>query len=106
MAERAITDPGNQIVESYYYVDDVHLFGGAVRNGDFESFGEGWTYHQQPQGPQGFEIYVDHFWTGEVRSDKYGCVIGARYNRHLAAGAICEIKQKVAIGNRPRSGLR
>jgi hypothetical protein len=105
-ADKPITDPANQIVESYYYVDDVHLFGGSVKNGDFESYGEGWTYHQQPQGSQGFEIYVDHFWTGEARSGKYGYVIGAGYNCKLAEGAICEMKQRVAIGSKPLPGLR
>jgi len=100
-ADRDLTDPMKEIVESYYYIDDVHLFGGTVQNGDFEE-GARWQYHQQPTGDGGFRIYVAHFWTGESRSGKRGYVLGAGYRCKLRAGAFCEVKQRVAVGPRPK----
>jgi hypothetical protein len=104
-AQQQITDPQKQIVESYYYVDDVHLFGGKVINGDFET-DQGWTYHQQPQGQSGFGMYIAHYWSGEARSGKRCYVIGAGYNRKLPAGAICEVKQTIAIQKKPQAKKR
>jgi len=94
-ADKAVTDPASEFCECYYYVDDVHLFGGSVANGDFESDG-GWTFHEQ-DWPWS---YRKGRWSGESRSGKYGCVIGFGYNRTVQAGGYCEIKQTVSFDER------
>ncbi len=128
-ADKAITEPRKQIFECYYYVDDVHLFGGEVKNGDFE-LGRRWTYLQAqdefvPTGPMGeneaaadpgkvwlyeqkpgrekggFRIFIPRFWTGEARSGQWVHVIGSGINQKIAAGSVCEVKQKVRIGPKP-----
>ncbi len=91
-ADKAVTDPAAEFCECYYYVDDVHLFGGSVVVGDFEADG-GWTYHEQ-DWPWS---YRKGRWSGESRSGKYGCVIGFGYNQRVPAGGCCEIKQTVPL---------
>ena len=91
-ADKAVTDPAREFCECYYYVDDVHLFGGSVAAGDFETDG-GWTYQEQ-DWPWS---YRKGRWSGESRSGKYGCVIGFGYNRTVNAGGYCEIRQPVSL---------
>ena len=97
VAEKDIANPAEEIVESYYYIDDVHLFRARVLAGDFEETG-GWQYRQQPRGEGGFRINVNHYWTGEARSGRYGYVLGAGYRCKLKAGAFCEVRQTVSVG--------
>ena len=94
-ADRDITDPRNQIIECFLYVDDVHLFGGDVQAGDFES-GEGWAYREKPSS----SLYGRR-WSGEARSGKYAYVLGIGYMRKIGAGAYCETGQRVAIMDKP-----
>ena len=97
-ADKGATDPRRQIVECYYYVDDVHLFGGSLKSGDFESL-EGWSLHQKPAGA--YTIFVRNHWAGEARSGKYGYVLGSGYAQKVQPGVYCEVRQSVAIGERP-----
>ena len=132
-ADKAITEPRKQIFECYYYVDDVHLFGGDLKSGDFELSKrwtylqardvfvptvdknethsstndpeKAWTYHQSPEAKDGgFRIFIPRFWTGEARSGQWVHVIGSGINQKIAAGSICEVKQKVRIGPKPSPG--
>ena len=73
-------------------MDDVHLFGGSVTGGDFES-DRGWTCREK-DWPWS---YRKGRWSGESRSGKYGCVVGFGYNRRVQAGGYCEIKQNVPL---------
>jgi hypothetical protein len=93
-ADKAIVDPRNEIVESFFYVDEVHLFGGKVKGGDMEDW-TGWSYRTEPK--ESFRVYTPNFFTGEARSGKMSFVMGDGYNRKITAGAYCEISQVVQI---------
>ena len=91
-ADQDITDPTKQILECFFYIDEVHLFGGAVKNGDFES-DEGWNFQQDPDGPGGFHLTVNHLWSGEARSGRRGCALGSGYGQKTRHGAWTEARQ-------------
>ena len=99
-ADKDVTDPAKQIVECYLYADDVYLFGGTVKAGDFES-DDGWVFEQQPAGDAGFRIATSNLWRGEARSGKRCCVLGNSHGRKIQAGAYTQVKQRVAIAERP-----
>ncbi|HUT36457.1 MAG TPA: PKD domain-containing protein [Planctomycetota bacterium] len=96
-ADADITEPARQIVECFFYVDDVHLFGGRVRNGDFEAEG-GWSFAKEPAGDDGFRLFTPSLWSGEARSGKRGCVLGNGYGRTIRRGAWTQVSQKIAVG--------
>ncbi|MDA0836199.1 MAG: PKD domain-containing protein [Planctomycetota bacterium] len=96
-ADKAIVEPLKEIVESFFYVDDVHLFGGEVKGGDMEDW-QGWNYRAEPE--DGFRVYTPNFFTGEARSGKLSFVMGNGYNRKITASAFCEISQVVEIVER------
>jgi hypothetical protein len=92
-ADKAVTDPRKQVIACFLYVDDVHLFGGSLKGGDFESAG-GWNYREEPVSK-----FHGGVWSGEARSGKYAyrlAIFG--YLGKVPAGALCEIKQSVPIG--------
>ncbi len=99
-AEADITEPAKQIVECLFYVDDVHLFGGNVRNGDFESDGA-WSFEKEPAGDAGFLLATPNLWSGEARSGKRCCVLGSGYGRKVPLGAWTQVRQRVAMGTMP-----
>jgi len=91
--DKDITDPPKQIVECFCYIDDVHLFGGTVKSGDFES-DEGWIFECLPPS----NMY-SRLWSGEARSGKYCCVLGIGYSGKVKAGCYSQVKQSVPIRN-------
>jgi len=95
-ADEAVTDPRSQIIACFLYVDDVHLFGGSLKGGDFES-GGGWKYREEPASK-----FHGGEWSGEARSGKsaYRLAIFG-YLGKVPAGALCEVKQSVPIGPKP-----
>jgi len=96
-ADKDVTDPAKQIVECFYYVDDVWLFGGAVKAGGLEA-ADGWTFEQQPSvDAGGFHIATPNLWSGEARSGKRCCVLGNRYGRKILAGAYTQVAQRVSM---------
>ena len=100
-ADKDVTDPAKQIVECFYYLDDIWLFGGAVQAGDFES-AEGWIFDQQPAAADGgFRIATASLWSGEARSGKRCCVLGNGYGRKIRAGAYTQVAQRVSVGEPP-----
>lgn len=96
-ADADITEPAKQIVECFFYVDGMHLFGGRVRNGDFEGE-EGWSFAKEPAGDEGFRLFTPSLWSGEARSGRRGCVLGNGYGRTIRRGAWTQVSQRVAIG--------
>ena len=94
-ADKAVTDPRSQVIACYFYIDDVHLFGGSMKAGDFES-GEGWAYSEEPSSR-----FYGHRWSGDARSGKYAYVLNVGYKLTVPAGTYCEVKQNVAVGRRP-----
>lgn len=100
-SDKGVRNPLDEIIECYYYVDDVYLFGGSIKSGDFESQEEAWRFHQKPENA--FRIFVSNLWAGEARSGKYSCVLGSGYKQKVQAGAYCEVRQKVKIENQPNS---
>ena len=96
-ADEAVTDPRKQVIACFYYIDDVHLFGGSLKGGDFE-IGNDWKYREEPASK-----FHGGKWSGEARSGKYVyrlAIFG--YLGKVPAGALCEVKQNVAIGPKPQ----
>ncbi|MDP6353813.1 MAG: PKD domain-containing protein [Planctomycetota bacterium] len=96
-ADKAVTEPRKQVIACFLYVDDVHLFGGSLKGGDFES-ARGWNYREEPVSK-----FHGGVWSGEARSGKYAyrlAIFG--YLGKVPAGALCEIKQSVPIGPKPK----
>ena len=90
-ADKDVADPAKQIIECFVYVDDVHLFGGSLKSGDFEAE-EGWVYREEPD-----TALYGRRWSGEARSGKYAWVLGIGYMGKVQAGAWCEVRQTVPI---------
>ncbi len=92
--DREVVDPKSELHEIFYYIDEVHLFGGSVENGDFE--GEtGWAYSEVP----GDSRWRGLSWRGEARSGKSCYTLQMPYSGTAEAGSYCQIVQSVAIGD-------
>ena len=94
--ERDVTDPKAQLVEIFFYIDDVHLFGGSVVNGGFEG-AAGWSYSESPSGSN----WRGWRWAGEARSGKRCYDLEIPYGRTCKAGSYCQISQTVRVGPEP-----
>ena len=86
-----VTDPQNQFIELFMYLDNVFVFGGDVENGDFEE-------------PGGWDVNTDgtYDWSsirtrGEVRTGSFAFQMGSRYNNPPPGGSYGHLFQPVAI---------
>jgi len=96
VVNKDVTDPQNQFTELFFSIDDVHLFGGGLLNGDFEDSSDGWIF----QSP----TYPNFHWgraVGDTRSGSYSYSISTRYLNPPSAGEYAEVSQNVIITESP-----
>ncbi|MGC9319468.1 MAG: PKD domain-containing protein [Armatimonadota bacterium] len=99
LCDRQVQDPASELHEIFYYIDDVHIFGGDVRDGGFEGR-RGWTYSETPEGTR----FTGLRWCGEARSGRSCYTLEVPYAGTVPAGSYCQVAQRASLGSKPDDG--
>jgi len=94
-ADEPVTDPENQIVEAFMYVDDVHLFGGNVRDGGMEEMGRWFTATGREGGGTSSGWNQTYFGVG--RSGIRALMVGRGHRSTSEADTWAEWYQDVSV---------
>jgi|GEM_PF-1619975 len=91
VSESDITDPENEIIEIFAFIDNISLLGASIVEGGFETWGVGWSH--EVQGENWFTTYS--LWEALTGARSY--LLGKGYNSTAVAGESASVTQTIPI---------